>query len=102
MNSQNIGFIPAVEVAELIRTKKISPVEYIRALLARIAELEPKVNAFAYLAADRVMNDAMKAEAALMSGVRIGRLHGVPVTIKDHSNTKDMPTQHGSKISPRS
>ncbi|MER8722120.1 amidase family protein [Mesorhizobium sp. M0999] len=98
MNSQNIGFIPAVEVAELIRTKKISPVEYIRALLARIAELEPKVNAFAYLAADRVINDAMKAEAALMSGVRIGRLHGVPVTIKDHSNTKDMPTQHGSKI----
>ncbi|RRH94109.1 amidase [Mesorhizobium tamadayense] len=98
MNSQTIGFTPAVELAELIRTKKISPVEYMRALLARIAELEPKVNAFAYLAADRAMNDAKKAETMLMSGGRIGRLHGVPVTIKDLSITKDMPTQHGSKI----
>ncbi|MER8836517.1 amidase family protein [Mesorhizobium sp. M0909] len=89
--------MPAVELAELIRTKEISPVEYMRVLLARIAELEPKVNAFAYFAADRAMNDAKKAETALMSGVRIGRLHGVPVTIKD-SITKDMPTRNGSKI----
>ncbi|MER9819855.1 amidase family protein [Mesorhizobium sp. M0129] len=97
MTPQNICFIPAVEVAKLIRTKEISPLEYIRALLARIAELEPKVNAFAYLAADRAMNDAKKAEAALMSGAQIGRLHGVPITIKD-SMAKNMPIQHGSKI----
>ncbi|MER9216275.1 amidase family protein [Mesorhizobium sp. M0663] len=98
MDSETIGFIPAVELAELILTKEISPVEYMHVLLARIAELEPKVNAFAYFAADRAMDDAKKAEAALMSGARIGRLHGVPATIKDHSITKDMPTQHGSKI----
>ncbi|RUV46425.1 amidase, partial [Mesorhizobium sp. M5C.F.Ca.IN.020.29.1.1] len=62
MDSETIGFMPAVELAELIRTKEISPVEYMRVLLARIAELEPKVNAFAYFAADRAMNDAKKAE----------------------------------------
>ncbi|MER9725714.1 MULTISPECIES: amidase family protein [unclassified Mesorhizobium] len=97
MDPETIGFMPAVELAQLIRTKEISPVEYMRALLSRITELEPKVNAFAYLAADRAMNDAKKAETALMSGARIGRLHGVPVTIKD-SITKDMPTRNGSKI----
>ncbi|BCG82819.1 MULTISPECIES: amidase family protein [unclassified Mesorhizobium] len=98
MDSDTIGFMPAVELAELIRTKQISPVEYMRALLARIAAVEPKLNAFAYLAEDRAMDDAKKAEAALMSGTRIGRLHGVPATIKDVQITKDMPTQYGSKI----
>lgn len=98
MESETIGFLSAVELAELIREKKISPVEYMRGLLDRIAELEPKVNAFAYLAADRAMKEAKKAEAALMSGARVGRLHGVPATIKDLIITKDMPTQFGSKI----
>ncbi|MER8824494.1 hypothetical protein NKH70_33110 [Mesorhizobium sp. M0991] len=53
MNSEDIGLMPAVELAELILNKRISPVEYMQVLLARIAELEPKVNAFAYRAADR-------------------------------------------------
>ncbi|HEV2897959.1 MAG TPA: amidase family protein [Pseudaminobacter sp.] len=98
MDSETIGFMSAVELAELIRGKEISPVECMRGLLDRIAELEPKVNAFAYLAADRAMDEAKKAEGALMSGARIGRLHGVPATIKDLLTTKDMPTQQGSKI----
>lgn len=98
MDSETVGFMPATELAELIRTKKLSPVEYMRALLDRITTLEPKVNAFAYLAADQAMAGARKAEAALMTGERLGRLHGVPATIKDLAITKDMPTQSGSKI----
>jgi aspartyl-tRNA(Asn)/glutamyl-tRNA(Gln) amidotransferase subunit A len=98
MDSETIGFMPAVELAELIRTKKISPVEYMRALLDRIAALEPKVNAFAYLGSDQAMDAAKRAESQLMSGARIGRMHGIPVTIKDLLFTKNMPTQRGSKI----
>lgn len=98
MDSETVAFMPATELAELIRTKKLSPVEYMRALLDRITTLEPKVNAFAYLAADQAMAGARKAEAALMTGERLGRLHGVPATIKDLAITKDMPTQSGSKI----
>ena len=98
MDSETIGFMPAVELAEMIRTKKISAVETMRVLLERIAALEPKVNAFAYLGAERAMEGAKKADAELMRGARIGRLHGVPVTIKDLLFTKDMPTQRGSKI----
>ena len=96
MDSETIGFMPATEWAEKIRTKQISPVEAMRALLERIAALNPKVNAFAYLAADQAMDAARAAEKALMGGERIGRLHGVPVTIKDLCWTKDMPTQSGS------
>jgi aspartyl-tRNA(Asn)/glutamyl-tRNA(Gln) amidotransferase subunit A len=98
MNSDELGFMPATELAESIRTKKISPVEYTRALIQRIETLEPRVNAFAHLAADQAMDAARKAEAALMSGARLGRLHGVPATIKDLVITKDMPTQSGSLI----
>jgi len=98
MNSEELGFLPATQLAELIRTKQVSPVEYTRSLLERISALEPKVNAFVYLAADQAMDAARAAEAKLLSGERIGRLHGVPVTIKDLAITKDMPTQHGSFI----
>jgi aspartyl-tRNA(Asn)/glutamyl-tRNA(Gln) amidotransferase subunit A len=98
MESEDLGFLPATALAELIRTKKLSPVEYMQALLARIEALEPKVNAFVVLAADQAMDAARAAEAKLMSGDRIGRLHGVPVTIKDLAITKDMPTQSGSLI----
>src|ERR1700760_971395 len=98
MNSDDLGYLPATQLAELIRTKQLSPVEYIQGLLDWIATLEPKVNAFVHLAADQAMEAARAAEAKLMSGERISRLHGVPVTIKDLANTKDMPTQQGSFI----
>ena len=98
MNSEDLGFLPATQLAEMIRAKLLSPVETMRTLLDRITALEPKVNAFAYLAADQAMDAARAAEAKLMSGDRIGRLNGVPVTIKDLAITKDMPTQQGSLI----
>ena len=98
MTSEELGFLPATQLAELIRTKQLSPVEYMRTLLARIETLEPRINAFAHLAAGQAMDAARAAEARLMSGERIGRLHGVPVTIKDLAYTKDMPMQSGSRI----
>jgi aspartyl-tRNA(Asn)/glutamyl-tRNA(Gln) amidotransferase subunit A len=94
----DLGYLPATQLAELIRTKQLSPVEYMQSLLARIEAVEPKINAFAYLAADQAMDAARAAEAALMSGKKLGRLHGVPATIKDLAITKAMPTQHGSPI----
>ncbi len=98
MPDDGLGFTPAVRLAEMIRRKEVSPVELVRALLARIERLEPRINAFAFLAADQAMDDARRAEAALMGGGPLGRLHGVPVTIKDLTITKDMPTQQGSLI----
>ena len=98
MDAESLAFTPATQLAEMIRTKQLSPVELMRTVLARIEALNPKVNAFAYLAADAALDGARTAEAALMRGERLGRLHGVPVTIKDLADTADMPTQSGSHI----
>ncbi len=98
MNAEELGFLPAVQLAALIRTRQISPVEYLGTLLERIEALDPRINAFVHLGADQAMDAARAAEAKLTSGDRIGRLHGVPVTIKDLAITKDMPTQQGSLI----
>lgn len=98
MTSDDLAFLPATQLVELIRTKQLSPVEYMRHLLQRIEARNPSINAFAYLAAEQAMQAARAAEAQLMSGQRIGRLHGIPITIKDLANTKDMPTQQGSLI----
>ncbi|HET6605813.1 MAG TPA: amidase family protein [Rhodopila sp.] len=98
MNAEDLGYLPATQLAAMIRSKQISPVEYMQALLGRIEATEPKVNAFAYLAADQAMAAAKKAEAQVMAGEKLGRLHGLPATIKDLAITKDMPTQMGSPI----
>lgn len=96
MNNEDLCYTPAVELAALIRTKKLSPVEYMRAVLDRIAALEPKLNAFATLVADQAMEGAKAAETALMQGVTPGPLHGLTVTIKDLSPTKGIKTERGS------
>jgi aspartyl-tRNA(Asn)/glutamyl-tRNA(Gln) amidotransferase subunit A len=98
MDNDTLAFIPAVQLAEMIRQRQLSPVELMRALLARIEALNPRVNAFAYIDAGRAMDAAKRADTALTKGERLGRLHGIPVTIKDLAITKDMPTQMGSNI----
>ncbi len=95
----DLCFMPATEAATLIREKKLSPVELTSAVLARIEALEPKVNAFAALAADKAMADARRAEADLSrTGAEIGPLHGIPVTIKDLAAVEGLPFERGSHI----
>jgi aspartyl-tRNA(Asn)/glutamyl-tRNA(Gln) amidotransferase subunit A len=66
-------------------------------ILKRIERLEPRLNAMTYIGAERAMDAARHAETALMRGNAPGPLHGVPVTIKDLTWTKDFPTDFGSK-----
>jgi aspartyl-tRNA(Asn)/glutamyl-tRNA(Gln) amidotransferase subunit A len=95
----DLCFMPATEAAALIREKKLSPVELTSAVLARIEALEPRVNAFAALAADKAMADARRAEAELgRSGGELGPLHGIPVTIKDLASVEGLPFERGSNI----
>jgi aspartyl-tRNA(Asn)/glutamyl-tRNA(Gln) amidotransferase subunit A len=96
MDDETLAFTTATKLAELIRTKQISPVEVMEATLRRITALNPRVNAFANLGADRAMAQAKQAEAALMGGGPIGPLHGLPTTIKDLAITKDLPTEFGT------
>jgi aspartyl-tRNA(Asn)/glutamyl-tRNA(Gln) amidotransferase subunit A len=89
--------LDATELAELIRTREVSPVEVVQAHLDRIEAINPKVNAIVTLA-DGALNAAKAAEEALFAGVEVGPLHGVPFTVKDSFDTAGVLTQRGSPI----
>jgi aspartyl-tRNA(Asn)/glutamyl-tRNA(Gln) amidotransferase subunit A len=96
MTKEELCFLPATELQGLIRTRKLSPVELMEAVLARVRALEPKLNAFATLTADAAMAGAKAAEAKLARGEVSGPLHGLPVTIKDLAVTAGIATERGS------
>ena len=86
-------------LAELVRTRKVSPVDIIDDLLVRLDEIEPKLNAFVVLDRDGARSAARDLEAAVMRGDALGALHGVPVTIKDIQAVAGLPTRRGSRRS---
>jgi aspartyl-tRNA(Asn)/glutamyl-tRNA(Gln) amidotransferase subunit A len=93
----DLTYSDATKLAELIRTKQISPIEVVQAHLDRITEVNPKINAIVTLA-DGALQAARMAEAAVVSGARLGPFHGVPFTVKDALDAAGVLTQRGSPI----
>jgi amidase len=92
-------FTPAVELATAIRRKEVSPVEVVDAYLARIDELDPRLNAFCHRADDEVREAASAAADAVVHAVSPDDLppfHGVPLPIKDLNDVAGWPTTYGS------
>src|SRR5690606_5860357 len=83
-------------LAERIRRKQISPVEIVKNALARIEEVNPKLNCFAFVYPEEALEKAKRAEDAVMKGERLGALHGVPLAIKDLTPTRGKRTTLGS------
>lgn len=98
MNEEDLCYMPAVEMARAIRDKSLSPVEITETILARIERLNPKLNAFCTPTPELAMDEARRAEQAVMDGEELGPIHGVPYSIKDLVVTKDIPTMRGSAI----
>jgi aspartyl-tRNA(Asn)/glutamyl-tRNA(Gln) amidotransferase subunit A len=88
--------LTASELLEGFRKKTLSPVEVTQAVLARIAQLNPKLNAFC-LVSESALEEAKASEARWTAGQPRGLLDGVPVSIKDIILTKGWPTLRGSK-----
>ena len=88
----------ARELASLIRTRAVSPVEVLDAHLAAIERLNPKLNAIVTLAADQARIAARAAEDAVMRGETLGPLHGLPIGIKDVTLTAGIRTTFGSPL----
>ncbi|UCG55110.1 MAG: amidase, partial [Dehalococcoidia bacterium] len=78
MESLEICYMPAVEMAQAIKSRKLSPVEIMDAVLSRIERLNPKVNAYCTLLAESARKQAGEAENIVMKGEELGPLHGVP------------------------
>ena len=95
--SSELFYSDATKLAELIRTREVSPVEVMQAHLDRIEAVNPKVNAIVTIA-DDVLKSAKEAEAAVLRGDKLGPLHGVPFTAKDSIDTAKVLTQRGTPI----
>ena len=91
-------WLEAGAAARLIAAKKLSPVEYAKALLARIEKYDAGLNAFLTLRPEQTIADAQAAEDAVMRGDTLGPLHGVPFGLKDIIDAKGWPTTAHSKL----
>ena len=90
----------ARELARLIRTRAVSPVEVLDAHLKVIERINPKLNAIVTLAADQARDAARHAETAVMKGEPLGPLHGLPFAIKDVTPTAGIRTTFASPLYP--
>ena len=86
------------EIAALIRSRELSPVEVAQASLDRIGALDGDLKSYATLTADRAMSAARAAESEIAAGEYRGALHGVPIAVKDLCFTRGVRTMGGSKV----
>ncbi len=90
--------LSATEMSRLIRNQELRPIEVVRAHLDAIERLNPTVNAICTLTAEAALRDAHAAETAILRGLELGPLHGVPVGIKDVTATAGVRTTFGSPL----
>ncbi|WP_026673926.1 amidase [Alkalihalobacterium bogoriense] len=88
----------ATELARLLKSKQISPVDIIQSTFDRIKQVDSSVNAYITTLEEIALRQATLAETEIMNGLYKGPLHGIPIGIKDNYETKGIPTTAGSKI----
>ena len=85
-------------MAELIRSRKLSPVELVQAHLDRIERLNPKINAYVQVDGERALSAARRAEKAVAENKPLGPLHGVPLSIKSAIDVAGLRCEAGTKL----
>jgi len=96
--TDELHFATIAQAADLIRARKLSPVELTQAHLKRIAELDPQLNAYVTVTADPALEQARRAEQEIAKGNYRGPLHGIPFGLKDIYNTRGILTTAGSRV----
>ncbi|MGH7965709.1 MAG: amidase family protein, partial [Candidatus Binatia bacterium] len=96
MADESLARLTVQELAGKIRAKQVSPVEVTAAVLARIERLNPEINAFTTVTGDLARDTAQVAEKEIMAGRYRGPFHGIPIGIKDLTNTAGIRTTYGS------
>ncbi len=94
----DLAYLTVADGAALLRARKLSPVEWTRALLDRIAAIDSNTNAFLVVTADTALTQAKAAEAEIAKGEWRGPMHGVPYAAKDIFDIEGMATTCHSKI----
>ena len=96
--SSDLAGLSLERVSELVRKKSVSPVELVQECLKRIERLNPVLNAFITIDAERSLAQAHAAEVELQGGKWRGPLHGIPIALKDNIDTAGMRTTAGSAL----
>ncbi|WP_085124935.1 amidase [Tistlia consotensis] len=90
--------LPVVELRDRLAAGALSALEVAEGFLARCEAVEPEVRAFAFLDPEHVRAQARRLDEHRKSGRPLGRLHGLPVALKDTIDTADMPTENGTAV----
>ena len=96
--ADELHFSTIARASELIRSRKLSPVELTQAYLKRIADLDPQLRAYITLTADLALAQARAAEQEIANGRYRGPLHGIPFGLKDIYSTRGILTSAHSKV----
>ena len=97
---EETAFLSVEELGRGYREGRFTPSQVVETALARIAHLEPHLNAFADTMSDAARRDAAVATAAFAGGRDLGPLQGIPVAIKDLIEVQGAPTGYGSRVFP--
>jgi Asp-tRNA(Asn)/Glu-tRNA(Gln) amidotransferase A subunit family amidase len=92
----SLSYLSVMELAKLIRSRELSPVELMEETLERINRVNPEINAFVSLRADEALDEARSLTKRISSGEDPGPLTGIPIGVKDLEDVKGMVTSFGS------
>ena len=98
MDQSNLPFLTVAELARLIESREVSPVEVTQAYLDRIDQLDFKFNAYLSISRREAMQAARDAEESIARGEYLGAMHGIPVAVKDQFWTKGTRSTGGTRI----
>jgi amidase len=98
MDDLELCFADAVDLAGMLRRRKVSAREVLAAHLRQVERVNPAVNAIVTLTAEQAMAAAAEADERLARGEEVGPLHGLPIAHKDLVNTAGVRTTFGSPI----
>lgn len=98
MDETALAFLPIAELARLVAKRKVLPVQLVEIALARIARLNPRLNAYLTVVEEGARSAARKAQREIRGGRYRGPLHGIPVSLKDNIWTRGVRTTAGSKV----
>ena len=98
MVENDICFMSACEMAEKIKKQELTSEEITETIIERIEKINPIINAYCTPTFDLAREIAKKADEAVKKGEKMGLLHGIPISIKDETETKGIRTTFGSKM----
>ena len=97
MNDDDIAFAPIHQLAALIATRKLDPVALVEIYLARIARFDGALHSYVEVMREEALGRAKTCAAALEDGLPLGRLHGVPIAVKDLCDIEGLVSGAGSR-----